>query len=112
MTSAWISLQGADQIFKSQLETFIIGNIFWYYFNDFRYVFAKKSDSKESKIARNLFKYSKLRSTLAVLFGVICGALVGATAIGGGVIVVPILIIVFGLSTSKTVGSAIFLALL
>jgi len=111
LTSAWISLQGADQIFKSQLETFIIGVIFFGIILMILDMFSqKKSDSKESKIARNLFKYSKLRSTLAVLFGVICGALVGATAIGGGVIVVPILIIVFGLTTSKTVGSAIFLA--
>ena len=29
LTSAWISLQGADQIFKSHLETFIIGVIFF-----------------------------------------------------------------------------------
>ena len=44
-----------------------------------------------------------------VSFGVLVGALIGATSVGGGVIIVPILLSVFKLSTSKTVGTSIFI---
>ena len=70
----------------------------------------KKGAPAQSQIAQKLYHYPRVRSGLAILVGAICGALVGATAIGGGVLVVPILIILFGLSASQTVGSAIFLA--
>jgi uncharacterized membrane protein YfcA len=45
-----------------------------------------------------------------VLGGVI-GGLIGATSVGGGVLIVPMLIIVFGLTASRTVGSSIFIAM-
>ena len=49
------------------------------------------------------------RST-AVLLGTIVGALIGSTSVGGGVITAPMLIIFFGLSSSRTVGTCILVA--
>ena len=110
-TSGWISLKGADHEFKAQLESFIIGVIFFgIILMIWNMISQKKGTSTQSQVAQKLHQYPTLRSSLAVLVGAICGALVGATAIGGGVLVVPILIILFGLSASQTVGSAIFLA--
>lgn len=45
-----------------------------------------------------------------IVFGAIVGGLMGATSVGGGVLVVPLLIIGFGLSAKRTVGSSIFIA--
>jgi uncharacterized membrane protein YfcA len=40
----------------------------------------------------------------------IVGGLIGATSIGGGVLIIPSLMIVFGLSSSRTVGTSIIIA--
>jgi uncharacterized membrane protein YfcA len=45
------------------------------------------------------------------LFGAIIGMLIGATSIGGGVFVIPLLSVFFGLTTSQTIGSSIFIAM-
>ncbi len=52
-----------------------------------------------------------LRRTSAIFFGAIVGAVIASTSVGGGVLIVPILIIFFGLSAKKTVGTSIFVAL-
>ncbi len=46
-----------------------------------------------------------------IICGLIIGALIGATSVGGGVLVVPMLVIFFGLTTNRTVGSSIYIAL-
>jgi uncharacterized membrane protein YfcA len=51
-----------------------------------------------------------LRRFLIVLTGVLIGALIGATSVGGGVLLIPALIIVFGMTSNKTVGTSIFVA--
>ena len=51
-----------------------------------------------------------LKRAVAVLVGVVIGALVGATSVGGGVVLIPVLIILFGLSSCRTVGTSIFVA--
>jgi uncharacterized membrane protein YfcA len=52
---------------------------------------------------------SKIPLVQPVSFGLLVGSLIGATSVGGGVIIVPILLSVFKLSTSKTVGTSIFI---
>ncbi len=47
-----------------------------------------------------------------VLLGLLVGALLGATSIGGGVLVIPILILFFRLTASRTVGTSIFIAVI
>jgi len=111
LTAGWISLKGADQAFKAQLEIFIIGVIFFgIALMIWNMISQQRGTGHASRIADHLHTKPRLRGTLAAIVGAICGGLVGATAIGGGVLVVPILIILFGLTASQTVGSAIFLA--
>jgi len=50
------------------------------------------------------------RTLLCVLFGLVVGSLVGATSVGGGILVLPVLIIAFGLSAVKAVGTSILIA--
>ncbi|NRA38215.1 MAG: sulfite exporter TauE/SafE family protein [Planctomycetes bacterium] len=51
-----------------------------------------------------------------IAIGITCGALVGgligSTSVGGGVIVVPLLILLFKMPTTRTVGTSIFIALI
>ena len=53
---------------------------------------------------------SRKRKAIAFLFGILFGGLVGATSIGGGILLVPALILL-GLSSHQTVGSAIFITM-
>jgi hypothetical protein len=50
------------------------------------------------------------RKILGMTSGFVVGALVGATSIGAGVLIIPVLILFFGLSTAQSVGSSIFIA--
>ncbi|SVD13952.1 uncharacterized protein METZ01_LOCUS366806, partial [marine metagenome] len=47
--------------------------------------------------------------TVAITLGAMVGGLIAATSVGGGVVLIPLLIIVFGLSPVLTVGSSIFI---
>lgn len=51
------------------------------------------------------------RKVARVSSGVAVGALMGATSVGGGVLVLPALLILFGLSANKAVGTSIVIAL-
>ena len=50
------------------------------------------------------------RRVAAIVLGGVVGALIGSTSIGGGVLIVPMLIMVFGLTTRQTVGTSIAIA--
>ena len=49
-----------------------------------------------------------IKRLIAVGTGFVIGSLLGATAVGGGVLMIPVLIIIFGLPSSRTVGTSIF----
>lgn len=51
------------------------------------------------------------RRFLGIALGAVVGALLGATSVGGGVVIVPLLIICFGLTTRSTIGTSIYIAL-
>jgi uncharacterized membrane protein YfcA len=53
----------------------------------------------------------KKHQVLGALCGAVVGGVMGATSVGGGVLVVPVLIMLFGLSANKTVGTSIVIAL-
>jgi len=55
-------------------------------------------------------KYKK--TAAAVMMGAVIGALIASTSIGGGILIVPMLIIIFGLNAVETVGSSVFIALI
>ena len=52
----------------------------------------------------------RVRTFLCVLCGLIVGGLVGATSVGGGILVLPVLIMVMGLSAVRAVGTSILIA--
>ena len=113
ITSLWVSSQGGDLQFKRALTNFIVGVIF---FSVFMMVLNMLSRSrpivveKERELAEHLQEQKTVRIELCILLGAVCGGLIGATSIGGGVLIVPLLIILFGLPASRTVGTAIFIA--
>jgi len=115
VTSLWVSRQGADEAFKESLTTFIVYVVF---FAVVMMIFNLLSRSlpalirRERSLAEQINQHPMLRNGLSIALGAICGGLIGATAIGGGVLIVPMLIILFGLPASRTVGSAIFIALI
>jgi uncharacterized membrane protein YfcA len=53
---------------------------------------------------------SPTRVVLAVISGVFVGAIIGATSVGGGVIVVPLLLGLFCLNSRETIGTSIVIA--
>ncbi len=113
ITAIWVSSQGEDLHFKRVLMRFIVGVVF---FSVFMMVFnmitraRPKVVEKERELAEHIQEKKVVRIELCILLGAICGGLIGATSIGGGVLIVPLLIILFDLATSRTVGTAIFIA--
>lgn len=110
LVARWISAQANDEAFKASLKTFIIAVVFLSVFVMLANA-LRKEKKPEHSLAHTIQRYWLLRNPLCVLLGAAVGALIGATSIGGGVMIVPLLIIVFGLSASRTVGSSIFIAM-
>ncbi len=74
------------------------------------YNLFKKKKQSTNEIVNSAEKKHNLM--LGLSCGLIIGALIGATSVGGGVLVVPMLVIFFGLTTNRTVGSSIYIALI
>ena len=113
ITALWVSSQGGDLHFKQALTRFIVGVIFFSVFIMVLNMVTRsrpKVIKKERELAEQLQKTKVVRIELCILLGVLCGGLLGATSIGGGVLIVPMLIILFGLPAPRTVGTAIFIA--
>jgi uncharacterized membrane protein YfcA len=69
-----------------------------------------RSRATETESAGRAAYGRRTRIAVAVSGGCLVGILIGLTSIGGGVLVVPLLMIVFGLSPSRTVGTSILIA--
>jgi uncharacterized protein len=52
------------------------------------------------------------RKITAIIAGILVGAVIGATSVGGGVLIIPLLILIFRLRTNITVGTSIFIGLI
>ncbi len=114
LVARWISGQADNAEFKHGLKTFIVCVVFLSVgvmilnaVNKWR----KKAEKEERTLAHRIQEYWILRNVLCVLLGAAIGGLIGATSVGGGVLIVPMLMIIFGLSASRTVGSSIFIAM-
>jgi uncharacterized protein len=68
----------------------------------------KRSVSREIEFP---IETGKKHKVLGALCGAVVGGVMGATSVGGGVLVVPVLLMLFGLSANKTVGTSIVIAL-
>ena len=113
--SRWISAQTNDELFKYHLRIFIVCVVFLsvitMIINALKTPSSETENSKET-FAQRMQKQWFPRNVVSVLLGVVVGALIGASSIGGGILIVPLLLIVFGLSASATVGTSIFMAML
>lgn len=108
-TALWVSRQGANEHFKQSLTRFIVGAVFFSVFMMVLNMVTRskpKVVEKEHELAEHIQETKAIRIELCLLLGAVCGGLIGATSIGGGILVVPMLIILFGLSTHRTVGTA------
>ncbi len=110
----WISSHGSDEMFNQSLKAFIAGVICFSLLVMLANSMIKRSGPAlrvgEHTLAHYLANHQILRYGLNVVIGAFVGGLIGATSIGGGVLIIPMLIIVFGLSASRTVGTSIFIA--
>lgn len=113
ITALWVSRQGTNEQFKQSLIHFIVGVVFFSVFMMILNMITRARPrviEKEMELADHIKETKVVRIELCLLLGIICGGLLGATSIGGGVLIVPILIVLFGLPTARTVGTAIFIA--
>lgn len=73
---------------------------------------VRKKDATHGTAYRDACRsHTGLRIASIAIPGAFVGAVMGATGIGGGVLVVPVLIMAAGLSSAKTVGTSVFIAL-
>ncbi len=113
LVAVWISRQGTNEQFKNSLKTFIVGVVVFSVLLMITNMISRVRPNvvqKERSLADHINAMPNVRTGLCIFLGSICGSLIGATAIGGGVLIVPMLIILFGMPASRTVGSAIFIA--
>jgi uncharacterized membrane protein YfcA len=114
VVALWITSHGTDESFNQSLKAFIAGVICFSLFIMLVNSLIKRSGPAlrigEHTLAHYLASHPAFLHGLNVVIGVMVGSLIGATSIGGGVLIIPVLIIVFGLSASRTVGTSIFIA--
>ena len=110
----WISSHGSDEAFNQTLKVFITGVICFSLIVMLVNSLIKRSGPSlrvgEHTLAHYLAAHLALQHGLNIVIGVVVGGLIGATSIGGGVLIIPTLIIVFGLSASRTVGTSILIS--
>jgi uncharacterized membrane protein YfcA len=110
LVAMWVSRQGKNTAFQHDLKAFIIAVVF-FAIGVMAVNSIKKVADEEQSLAKRIRGHWLMRNVLGVLLGAVIGGLIGATAIGGGILVVPLMLIVYGLSASQTVGSTITAAL-
>ena len=110
----WITSHGADETFNQSLKGFIAGVIYFSLLVMLVNSLIKRTGPAlwigEHTLTHFLANHPALLHGLNIVIGAFVGSLIGATSIGGGVLIIPALIIVFGLSASRTVGTSIFIA--
>ncbi|MEN8255394.1 MAG: sulfite exporter TauE/SafE family protein [Verrucomicrobiota bacterium] len=111
----WISSHGSDEEFNQGLKAFIAGVVCFSVLIMLVNSLIKRTGPAlrfgEHTLAHYLANHPALLHGLNIAIGAIVGSLIGATSIGGGVLIIPALIIVFGLSASRTVGTSIFISI-
>ncbi len=113
LSALWVSNQTLNPEFQHRLR-FFIGCIVIFSIGLMLLTMLSKGLSKTGSPRFSPAGFIRatrgLRPILSVFIGSICGGLIGATSIGAGVLIVPTLLVFFGLSARRTVGSTIFIA--
>lgn len=112
--SFWVTRHGSSAEFQHGLRIFITGTVFFcigaMVLSLGRQIRNQRKQIKGNTLADRINARPVLSRTLGVLAGAVVGALIGATSIGGGVLIIPLLMVLFGLAARRTVGSSIFIA--
>lgn len=108
LMSRWISRQAANAELAAGLENLILFIVFVAVVAMAVNTLKKTADPDAVPGGRisNCWK----RKVIGFMFGIAFGCLIGATSVGGGILLVPALILL-GLSSHRTVGSAIFITM-
>jgi uncharacterized membrane protein YfcA len=110
----WVVRHGSNEAFQRDLREFVVGTVFFctgaMVLNLLSQIRTRTKGASEGPVAAWIRSKPPVRKAVAVLAGVVAGGLVGATSIGGGVLIVPLLMVLFGLPARRTVGSSIFIA--
>ena len=114
VVSLWVTHREADPEFLQALKLFITGTVFFcvgvMVLNLIGQIHKAKSGETRKTLSARIAERPHHSLILGVVAGVVVGGLIGATSIGGGVLIVPLLMILFGLEARRTVGSSIFIA--
>lgn len=114
VVSLWVTHRKASPEFLHALKQFIIGTVFFcvgvMVLNLIGQIHKEKSGGTRKTLAERIAERPHHSRILGVVVGAVVGVLIGATSIGGGVLIVPLLMILFGLEARRTVGSSIFIA--
>ena len=110
----WVSRQGGDADFSRQLRQFIAGVVCGctvvMALNLIGQIRHRRKSDRSGRLAGFVTGRPLLRRGLSAVIGGVIGALLAATSIGGGVLLLPILLVVFGCNARTTVGCTIFIA--
>jgi len=114
IVSFWIVHRGTSPEFLHTLKLFIIGTVFFctgvMVLNLIGQIRKDKTGGSRKTLAERIASRPHHSKILGLMMGAVVGGLIGATSIGGGVLIVPLLMILFGLEARRTVGSSIFIA--
>lgn len=112
--SFWITHRETSPGFLRELKLFIIGTVFFCVgvmaLNLIGQIRRQQSGGTRKTLSERIAARPHHSRILGVFMGAVVGGLIGATSIGGGVLIVPLLMILFGLEARRTVGSSIFIA--
>ncbi len=115
IVSWWVSSHSGNAGFMAGLQTFI-GSVILIsagiMAGDLVNALRRRAECGTRSPAAKLGVHRGVQVSATLLLGALIGGLVGATSIGGGVLLVPMLITLFGLDARRTVGTSIFIALL
>ena len=114
VVSRWVSRKGDCPEFVEALEIFIVCVVLFsagVMVLDTLTRLKRTVEQKERGLAAKIEGHWLLRNVFCGFVGALLGGVVGATSLGGGCLIVPILITLFGLSAQRAVGTSIFIAL-
>ncbi len=72
---------------------------------------ADQATQADQAVQRISARVTGAKIVLAVALGAVIGGLIASTSVGSGILIVPLMIIIFRLTAVDTVGSSIFIAL-
>ncbi|MEN7973101.1 MAG: sulfite exporter TauE/SafE family protein [Verrucomicrobiota bacterium] len=110
----WVSREGGSAEFVEALEVFIVSVVLlaaaMMILNTATRL-KTRVEQKERTLAAKIEEHRIWGMVFPLVAGALLGGIIGATSLGGGCLIVPVLVAGFGLAAQRAVGSSIFIAL-